>query len=147
LTCFTVIPRPLTAADQHQVWLAGQQAGASAREVPTAAVAQGVPMPVSDVIAKIVSFLRAGYPQGIPATDTFAVLALLRRRLSDEEAVQIATQLIEHGDLTIQATDIRVMITKITDEMPSPDAVERVKKYLETRGWPINEEFPPVPDR
>jgi Protein of unknown function (DUF3349) len=104
-------------------------------------------MPVSDVIAKIVNFLRAGYPQGVPATDTFALLALLRRRLSDDEVIQIATQLIEHGDLPVAATDIRVMITKITDQMPSPDEVERVKKYLETRGWPINEEFSPVPDR
>ena len=97
---------------------------------------------VSDVIAKVVSFLRAGYPQGVPATDTFALLALLRRRLSDEEVVQIATQLVEHGDLPIAATDIRVMITKITDQMPSPDEVERVKKYLEARGWPISDQFP-----
>jgi hypothetical protein len=104
-------------------------------------------MPVPDVIAKIVNFLRAGYPQGVPPTDTFALLALLRRRLSDDEVVQIATQLIEHGDLPIQATDIRVMITKITDQMPSPDEVERVKNYLETIGWPITEEFPPAPDR
>jgi hypothetical protein len=106
-----------------------------------------VPMPVSDIIARVVSFLRAGYPQGVPPTDTFALLALLRRRLSDEEVVQIATQLIEHGGLPIQATDIRVMITKITDQMPSPDEVERVKKYLETRGWRTNEEFPPALDR
>jgi hypothetical protein len=104
-------------------------------------------MPVSDVIAKIVNFLRAGYPQGVPATDTFALLALLRRRLSDDEVIQIATQLIEHGDLPIAATDIRVMTTKITDQMPSPDEVERVRKYLQTRGWPVNEEFPPAPDR
>jgi hypothetical protein len=104
-------------------------------------------MPVSDVIAKIVSFLRAGYPQGVPATDTFALLALLRRRLGDEEVVQIATQLIEHGELPIGATDIRVMITKITDQMPSPDEVDRVKGHLETRGWPISEEFPPAADR
>ena len=34
---------------------------------------KGVPMSVSDIIAKIVSFLRAGYPQGVPATDTFAL--------------------------------------------------------------------------
>ena len=26
-------------------------------------------MSVSDVITKIVGFLRAGYPQGVPATD------------------------------------------------------------------------------
>jgi hypothetical protein len=67
-------------------WLARQRADATSREVPTARVAQGGPTPVYDVIAKIVSFLRAGYPQGVPATDTFALLALLCRRLSDEEA-------------------------------------------------------------
>ena len=104
-------------------------------------------MPVSDVIAKIVSFVRAGYPQGVPATDTFALLALLRRRLSDDEVIHVATPLVERGDLPIQATDIRVMITKITDEMPLPDEVERVRKYLQTRGWPTSEEFPPAPDR
>jgi hypothetical protein len=104
-------------------------------------------MPVSDVIAKIVNFLRAGYPQGVPPTDTFALLALLRRRVSDDEVIEIATQLIEHGDLPVQATDIRVMITKITDQMPSPEEVERVKNHLQTRGWPITEEFPPASDR
>ncbi|GAB1814376.1 DUF3349 domain-containing protein [Mycobacterium sp. MUNTM1] len=101
-------------------------------------------MPVSGVLAKIVSFLRAGYPQGVPATDTFALLALLRRRLSDDEVIQVATVLIEHGDLPIQATDIRVMITKITDQMPSPVEVERVRKYLGERGWPISDQFPPL---
>ena len=55
-------------------------AGITPRWVPAGAVGQGVPMSVSDVIAKIVSFLRAGYPQGVPATDTFALLALLCRR-------------------------------------------------------------------
>jgi hypothetical protein len=104
-------------------------------------------MPVSDVIAKIVNFLRAGYPQGVPPTDTFALLALLRRRVSDDEVIEIATQLIEHGDLPVQASDIRVMITKITDQMPSPEEVERVKNHLQTRGWPITEEFPPASDR
>lgn len=100
-------------------------------------------MSVTDVIAKIVNFLPAGYPHGVPATDTFALLALLRRRLSDEEVVQIAAELVEHGDLPVDATDIRVMITKITDEIPSPDEVERVKKHLEIRGWPISDQFPP----
>ena len=57
--------------------------------------------------------------------------------------MQIATQLAEHGDLPVEATDIRVLITKITDQMPSPDEVERVKKYLEIRGWPISDQFPP----
>ena len=47
------------------------------------------------------------------------------------------------GDLPVEATDIRVMITKITDQLPSPDEVDRVKGHLETRGRPISDEFPP----
>jgi hypothetical protein len=33
------------------------------------------------VIAKGISFLRAGYPQGVPATDTFPLLAVLAPRV------------------------------------------------------------------
>ena len=56
--------------------------------------------------------------------------------------MQIVTQLVEHGDLPVEATYIRIMITKITHQMPSPDEVERVKKHLEIHGWPISDEFP-----
>lgn len=105
--------------------------------------ARGEPMSVPGFIARIVRFLRAGYPHGVPATDTFPLLALLRRRLSDDEVAQIATQLVEHGDLPVDATNIRVMISKITDQMPAPEEVERVKRYLQTRGWPIKDPFPP----
>jgi hypothetical protein len=101
-------------------------------------------MSVSDVVARIVSFLRAGYPEGVPATDTFPLLALLCRRLSDEQVVQIATELIERGCLPVEAIDIRVMITKITDQVPAPDEVERVKKHLEIRGWPTSDELRPL---
>jgi len=111
--------------------------------VLASAIAQGVEMSVGDVIAKIVSFWRAGYPHGVPAADTVPLLALLRRRLSDEEVVQIATELTLHGDLPVDATFIRVMITKITDQLPSPDEVERVKEHLGIRGWPVSDEFPP----
>ena len=41
-------------------------------------------MALSDVVARVVAFLRAGYPQGVPATDYVPLIALLRRRLSDD---------------------------------------------------------------
>lgn len=107
------------------------------------AIVQGVEMSVGDVVAKVVRFLQAGYPHGVPATDTVPLLALLRRRLSDEEVLQIATELVEHGDLPADAINVRVMITKITDELPSPDELERVKEHLGIRGWPMTDEFPP----
>lgn len=101
-------------------------------------------MSISNVVAKILEFLRAGYPQGVPATDAFALLAILRRRLSDEQVVQIATRLAEQGDLSVDASDIAIMITKVTDQTPSPDEVERVAKRLGIKDWFINEDFPPA---
>ena len=45
---------------------------------------------VVDAIVRIVDFLRAGYPQGVPATDTFPVLAVLPHRLSYAEPARIS---------------------------------------------------------
>ena len=44
-------------------------------------------------LSSIVSWLRAGYPEGIPPTDSFAVLALLARRLTNDEIMAIANEL------------------------------------------------------
>lgn len=96
-------------------------------------------MALSDVVARVVAFLRAGYPQGVPATDYVPLIALLRRRLSDDEVVAVASELAARGELPIDATDIHVAITKITDEMPSPDEVERVQQRLRSGGWPIDD--------
>jgi len=89
-------------------------------------------------LTSIISWLRAGYPEGIPPTDTFAVLALLTRRLSHDEVVTVANELMEQGDF--DNIDIGVMITQITDELPSPGDVERVRARLEAKGWPFDDE-------
>ena len=96
-------------------------------------------MALSDLVARAVAFLRAGYPQGVRATDYVPLITLLRRRLSDDEVVAVASELAARGVLPNDATDIRVAITKITDEMPSPDEVERVKQRLRSGGWPIGD--------
>ena len=41
-------------------------------------------MALSDVLAKIVGFLRAGSAEGVPDGDYIPLVALLRRRLSDD---------------------------------------------------------------
>ena len=96
-------------------------------------------MALSDVVARVVAFLRAGYPRGVPATDYVPLIALLRRRLSDDEVVAVASELAARGVLPNDAADIRVAITKITDEMPSPEEVERVQQRLRSGGWSIDD--------
>ena len=88
-------------------------------------------------LSSVVSWLRAGYPEGIPPTDTFPLLALLTRRLSNEEVVTVANELMQRGDF--DDIDIGVAITQITDELPSQEDVERVRTRLIANGWPLDE--------
>ncbi|GAA1922169.1 DUF3349 domain-containing protein [Nocardioides hwasunensis] len=91
-------------------------------------------MPV--LLNRVVAWLREGYPTGVPAQDYVALLALLRRRLTDEEVAAIATELADEGMLPADGTDIAVSITKVTDEVPSEADVERVQEHLAFRGFP-----------
>ena len=86
----------------------------------------------------VVSWLRAGYPEGIPPTDTFAVLALLTRRLSNDDIKIVAEDLMQRGEF--DKVDIGVLISKLTDELPSEEDVERVRMRLAAKGWPLDDE-------
>ncbi|AVH21908.1 DUF3349 domain-containing protein [Nocardia cyriacigeorgica] len=83
----------------------------------------------------IIDWLRAGYPEGVPESDYIPLLALLRRRLSDDEVRQIATELLRSGE-NPDRIDIQVLITKITNEMPSDTDVERIQSRLDPPTWP-----------
>ncbi|WAJ43149.1 DUF3349 domain-containing protein [Mycobacterium sp. Aquia_216] len=96
-------------------------------------------MMLSDVVMRIVGFLRAGYPEGIPTRDYVPLLALLRRRLSDDDVIAVAAQVISRNDRPVDVTDVRVAITKLTNEMPSPEDAERVKQRLAAVGWPVDD--------
>ena len=85
----------------------------------------------------VVAWLRAGYPEGIPPTDYFPVLALLSRRLSNDEVKLVAGDLMQRGDF--DHVDIGVLITQVTDELPSPTDVERVRERLAAKGWPLED--------
>jgi hypothetical protein len=87
-------------------------------------------------LSAIVAWLRAGYPEGIPPTDYFPVLALLSRRLSTDEVKAVARELMQRGDF--DDTDIGVLITQITDELPAPADIERVRERLAAKGWPLD---------
>jgi hypothetical protein len=93
---------------------------------------------VNGFLSSIVSWLRAGYPEGIPPTDTFAVLALLTRRLSNDEVKAVAGDLMQRGEF--DHLDIGVAISKLTDELPSKEDIERVRTRLAAKAWPLDEE-------
>ena len=88
-------------------------------------------------LTPVVAWLRAGYPEGIPPTDYIPVLALLSRRLSNDEVKLVTRDLIARGDF--DHVDIGVLITQITDELPTPNDVERVRERLAAKGWPLED--------
>jgi hypothetical protein len=92
---------------------------------------------VNRFLNSVVAWLRAGYPEGIPPTDYFPVLALLSRRLSNDEVKTVAHELLQRGDF--DHVDIGVLITQLTDELPAPEDVERVRERLVAKGWPLDD--------
>ena len=88
-------------------------------------------------LTSVVAWLRAGYPEGIPPTDYFPVLALLSRRLGNDEVKVVAREMMQRSDF--DDVDIAVLITQMTDELPTPADVERVRERLATKGWPLDD--------
>ncbi|MDT5192959.1 MAG: hypothetical protein QOI28_5210 [Mycobacterium sp.] len=88
-------------------------------------------------LAKIVAWLNAGYPEGVPGPDRVPLLALLTPRLSNDEVKTVAQGLIDRGEF--DDVDIGVLITQMTDELPTPDDIERVRARLATKGWPLDD--------
>ena len=94
---------------------------------------------MNQFLSSIVSWLRAGYPEGVPPTDTFAVLALLTSRLSNDEVKAVAHEVLRRNDLgDVDDVDIAVLITRLTDELPSLEDVQRVRERLASHGWPLD---------
>ncbi|MGX9789575.1 DUF3349 domain-containing protein [Mycobacterium sp. MMS18-G62] len=88
-------------------------------------------------LAKIVAWITAGYPEGVPGPDRVPLLALLKRRLSDDEVAAVVRELLARGEF--DHVDIGVLITQITDELPQPEDIERVRARLATQGWPLDD--------
>jgi len=92
---------------------------------------------VNNFLTKIVSWIKAGYPEGVPQPDQVPLFALLRRRLSDDEVKAVAQALIDRGEF--DHVDIGVLITEFIDGLPAPDDVERVRAKLAAYGWPLDD--------
>lgn len=92
------------------------------------------------VINSIVQWLRAGYPNGVPAQDYVPLMALLSRRLSADEVKQVAEELAR---TSADKADIGAAITKVTDELPLDADMDRVRSRLSAQGWPLADPFEP----
>jgi hypothetical protein len=89
------------------------------------------------VLQSIVAWIRKGYPEGVPQQDYIALLALLKRRVSDEEVGEIAAELASVRDDSEASRIIGAAIEHLTREPPSAADVDRVRERLRAAGWDL----------
>ncbi|GLY30019.1 DUF3349 domain-containing protein [Kineosporia sp. NBRC 101731] len=91
------------------------------------------------IVNRVVSWLRAGYPSGVPQQDYVALLGLLRRKLTETEVHQIAADLSMQAELGVEITsgDVERMIGDATLDTASAQDIARVSGRLAAGGWPL----------
>ncbi len=92
---------------------------------------------MNNFLAKIVAWITSGYPEGVPGPDRVPLFALMKQRLTDDEVMTVAKELMGRGEF--DHVDIGVLITQMTDALPAPVDVERVRVRLAANGWPLDD--------
>lgn len=96
-------------------------------------------------VGRMLDWLRAGYPEGIPPRDYPPVLGVLHRNLTDADieaiADQLALQSISDGDVPVTADDVRQMVREHAFQRATPEDIRRVSAHLAAGGWPISDEL------
>lgn len=88
-------------------------------------------------LERILHWLRAGYPEGVPQHDYVALLGVLQRSLTDAEVEQLALRLREATGSSTTDEQIRDLIRRTALEEPSESDVRRVASRLAQGGWPL----------
>ena len=95
-------------------------------------------MPGPTAVRRIVDWLRAGYPAGVPQQDYVALLALLRRKLTEAEVREVADRVIlAHPDGNPSVASVEEQIASVLSEEPHESDVARVSARLAAVGWPL----------
>lgn len=92
-------------------------------------------MRLSTILASVVGWLRAGYPEQAPRQGYVPLLALAPARLSEADVDAIADELIRAGR-PVSVDAIRAAITARSQSQPLDSDVARISARLVVRGGP-----------
>lgn len=93
---------------------------------------------------RILDWLRAGYPQGIPHRDYVPLLGVLHRRLTVSDIDMIAGELAAQADANgepISGDDIVGMVREHVFQSASAEDINRVSAQLASGGWPLADDI------
>lgn len=89
-------------------------------------------------IERIVAWLKGGYPHGIPEADYVPLLAVLRRRLSQEEIDELAERIARDGLVPAVRLDLGAEYLRLTHELPSESEIRRISEKLADAGIDVS---------
>lgn len=100
-------------------------------------------MNAKTLLASILDWLRAGYPEGVPGPDRVPLLALLRATPLTEDQVKEVIRNITAADSPaiadgeVKVDEIESFISEVTQHDAGPENVERVAARLAAAGWSV----------
>lgn len=92
---------------------------------------------------RVLEWLRAGYPDGVPGPDRVPLLSLLRNTpLTEEQLVEVVREIAEeesHAESghKIDRDEIERFIEGVAHHDGGPENVRRVAARLAAAGWPL----------
>jgi hypothetical protein len=91
------------------------------------------------VLSNVLGWLHQGYPDGVPPKDYFALLALLKRSLTEEEVIAAAQAVLKKSATTdaVSEDEIRNAIHRVIEKEPNPEEIHQVAARLASVGWPL----------
>ena len=95
------------------------------------------------LVKKVVNWLRAGYPSGVPGPDRVPLLALLRNTPLSEGQVKEVVREIAAAEAKAPAgheidhDEIAEFIADVAHHDAGPENIQRVAAKLAAAGWPL----------
>jgi ribonuclease I len=90
------------------------------------------------VLDNVLGWLHKGYPQGVPPKDYFALLALLKRSLTEDEVVKTAQAILKSNNSeAVTEDEIRTAVQSVIEKEPNPEEIHQVAARLASVGWPL----------
>lgn len=100
-------------------------------------------MTAPSIAQKVLNWLRAGYPGGVPGPDRVPLLALLRNTpLSEEDVREVVREISEEESHAaaghqIDRDEIEHFIADHVHHDAGPENTRRVAAKLAAAGWPL----------
>ena len=97
----------------------------------------------TSLLNSILTWLRAGYPEGVPGPDRVPLLALLRSTpLTEDQIKEVVRNITADGstalaDGEIGKDEIAAFIKDVSHHDAGPENVQRIAAKLAAAGWPL----------